>query len=280
MKRCFWLAFVLCMVLSAPAFLAAGDIYPGGPYGTKITSLPYTISAPGAYYLAGNLTYSSDAGDAITINSDDVTLDLMGFTLSYNGTAVGRSAIFMDGRTNVEVRNGTLSGWRCGIYEANSIGSLHRIINIRTQGLEFGISLFGNGHSIQGCSSLGGTDGLVIVGTGIIKGCIVKQPSTSIGIGVDNGIITGNMVDTVSDAEGVTANQGALIMGNELINCSPEGISCHEAAVIGNTVSTSSADQTGIRIEALPALLDQNTVTGTGVHYSIPSGVQTRNNAG
>ena len=64
---------LLSLLLSSAAALADGDIYAGGPAGTRITSLPYTISASGAYYLASNLSYGS--GDGITIANDHVTLE-------------------------------------------------------------------------------------------------------------------------------------------------------------------------------------------------------------
>ncbi len=65
--------------------LADGELYVVAgvvpPVGTKITSVPYTISTPGFYFLAGNLTYSGSS-NAITISVDDVTLDLMGCILT------------------------------------------------------------------------------------------------------------------------------------------------------------------------------------------------------
>src|SRR5215831_14797408 len=47
---------------------------------TPIASAPFTISAPGSYYLTTNVSVS--AGDAITIATNNVTLDLRGFTIS------------------------------------------------------------------------------------------------------------------------------------------------------------------------------------------------------
>ena len=46
---------------------------------TPISSLPYTISEPGSYYLTGNL---SSTTNGIVIESNFVTVDLMGFSLT------------------------------------------------------------------------------------------------------------------------------------------------------------------------------------------------------
>src|SRR5262245_8811913 len=47
---------------------------------TPISSAPFIITQPGSYYLTTNVTVSS--GDAITINANNVSLDLNGFTIS------------------------------------------------------------------------------------------------------------------------------------------------------------------------------------------------------
>ena len=49
---------------------------------TPISSLPYTIKVPGSYYLTGNLASTTNG---IFIDASQVTLDLMGFTLSGDG---------------------------------------------------------------------------------------------------------------------------------------------------------------------------------------------------
>jgi hypothetical protein len=70
------------LLSSSPAW--AEDFYViagGGAVGTKITSVPYIITQPGFYYLGGNLSYNA-TGNAITVNANDVTIDLMGCTLS------------------------------------------------------------------------------------------------------------------------------------------------------------------------------------------------------
>ena len=64
MKRTLWLLACLGALLLSAAPVPADDgfyvIAAGQPsVGTKITSLPYTISTPGYYYLTGNLSMAA-----------------------------------------------------------------------------------------------------------------------------------------------------------------------------------------------------------------------------
>ena len=84
----------------APTMKTLNQIEPRTP----ISSLPLTITTPGSYYFTTNLT-SAGATDGITIATNNVTIDLMGFELS--GGFVGLNAIDALGvRTNIIVRNG------------------------------------------------------------------------------------------------------------------------------------------------------------------------------
>lgn len=81
---------------------------------TPIGSLPFAISTPGSYYVTSNLI-SSLGG--ISISSDDVVIDLNGFTLTGAGSLTGIAV--PAARRNILVRNGTLRNWGSGI-EANA----------------------------------------------------------------------------------------------------------------------------------------------------------------
>jgi hypothetical protein len=283
MKRKLLPVIVLGMVLlSAATTLAGGDIYVGGPWGTKITSLPYTITAPGAYYLGGNL--SSASGNGITITSDHVTLDLMGFNLKGPGNGTG---IFMEGRTNVEIRNGTISNWQTGIWESSGAAICHRILNVRLSSCNYGMTVYGNGHLIKGCVALGnpGVRGLWIGGVGTISGCLARNFNyEGMGLG-SGGIMRGNVVDgnAAATSKGLVLNAGqGLMIGNEVTNCA-YGLFIHSAtSAINNTVTTPSINVVAA-IEGANdpfTVLDQNTVTGGGTHTRNIDGAQTRNNAG
>ncbi|MCH9651290.1 MAG: right-handed parallel beta-helix repeat-containing protein [Deltaproteobacteria bacterium] len=82
--------------------------------GTIITNLPITISESGFYYLIHNLTNTTVNADGITIDVDEVTLDLMGYTL-YGGVVSGINSddgIFVSGdHDNITIRNGSVVGW-------------------------------------------------------------------------------------------------------------------------------------------------------------------------
>jgi hypothetical protein len=82
---------------------------------TTITSVPYTISAPGRYIFANNLTYSAAGGVAITVNAHYVSIDLNGHYLycpTSNNGAVGISA---SNKANLQVRNGAIVGFARGV---------------------------------------------------------------------------------------------------------------------------------------------------------------------
>lgn len=79
---------------------------------TAITSLPYTISAPGTYCLTGDLTTSISSGTAITIAANSVTLDLNGHKLAGNaGGATAAYGVYGEHRRYVVIKNGVIRGF-------------------------------------------------------------------------------------------------------------------------------------------------------------------------
>ena len=82
-----------------------------------IASLPFTISTPGVYRLASDLSFAAATGAAITIDADDVLVDLAGFTLSGSaGAAATAVAIQSEAHSNLTIRNGAITGFYRGVY--------------------------------------------------------------------------------------------------------------------------------------------------------------------
>jgi len=277
MKRKLWLlALVAVVLLSAAPVLADGDFYVvavGGGVGTKITSLPCTINNPGFYYLTGNLSYSgSDIG--ITVSSDQVTIDLMGFCLNGPGINSDTTAINIPGFKNVEVRNGSLNGWGLGLGDYSE-SCCNRAFNLRAKNCDVAIDFLGSkGSLVKGCSADGGHTGIRI-GRGVATGNAVTNCSSN-GIG-GSGVFSGNTVNNCKMGIGASGT----ISGNSVTNCSTWGIYCDGASsIVGNTVvNPTSGTPTGINIGTTdPVLVTQNTVGGPGTHFTPGGGTITVTN--
>lgn len=76
-----------------------------------ISALPFTVSAGGHYYVTRNL---ATTGDGITVNADDVVIDLGGFALSGDGGS-GDIGISVTGRDRVTIRHGTIRSFSGGV---------------------------------------------------------------------------------------------------------------------------------------------------------------------
>ena len=127
----------------------------------EINSLPCNITSPGHYCLTINLKYNDATGDAISIRSHGVIVDLMGYTLSNLSDAgpatAGTKAFGVRGYSvrNVTIRNGSIVGFGTGVGILDDTPEVLlspyaliedlRIINCR----KTGISTSGNGHMIR-----------------------------------------------------------------------------------------------------------------------------------
>ena len=207
-KKLLLLAIVGAVLLSAGPVLADGDFYViagGGAVGTKITSLPYTINNSGFYFLSGDLT---TAGNGITVAVDNVTIDFMGFSLAHTG-ARGGTGIYMNGRTNVEIRNGTVRGFSDGIYEGTGYG--HRVINVRGTNNDMSIVFNGNSHLVKDCTCSNNAISGIFVNSGAITGSVACN-NGSYGIRLNGpGSVIGNIVNN-NTIDGFNLGTGNIVV--------------------------------------------------------------------
>jgi len=124
---------------------------------TPIMDVPCTITQPGAYYLTTNLVTTSSG---ITISANDVTVDLMGFSITGDRGIVD-NGIFVDGKTNapcrnIVVRNGTIKNFGYGLWIVNAQNSLFEYLMI-SDSVRTGVLLDGgqggdcSGNRITNC---------------------------------------------------------------------------------------------------------------------------------
>jgi hypothetical protein len=84
-----------------------------------ISTLPFTITQPGSYYLTGNFT-TVGSENGITVSNSYVTIDLNGFTIRGSGTGNG-VGISAQGVTFLTVKNGTITDF--GYQGINTSGA-------------------------------------------------------------------------------------------------------------------------------------------------------------
>ena len=261
----------------------AGDLEPSAPPaagGTMKTldevepripihadDLPMTITESGSYYFTESIEYAA-GNTPITIEANDVTVDLMGYTLK--GPDSGYSyGIKLSECSNVEVRNGTVRDFYRGIT-TYSTGSDHRIINIRAvSNTVYGIYLATAGCMVKDCTASG--NGNIGIYTGI--GCTVKSNTAydngNSGIYVDDGCTVQNNTAYGNDNYGIHTGSGCTVKSNTAYDNTSLGISTGS----GCTVNSNTAyDNTGFGIYTSSGCTVQNNTAYANDNYGIHTG--------
>ena len=222
MKRNFWVLVLLMAALGlAPPAWADDSFYviAGGGVGTPITSAPYNITQPGFYYLKGNLNYSG-SNYAIQVNTGDVTLDLMGFSLTGPSAASG-VGIFINYCQNVEVRNGHVKQFNKGLSDAipdqfHTAGLNHRIANLKVSGCGTGISCCAFGTVITNCQAAFNSTGIRCDISAFIidKNTAFQNTTSGFDIGGTGGVVTNNAAYLNGTGFKFAASTGLLVDRN------------------------------------------------------------------
>jgi hypothetical protein len=145
---------------------------------TPITALPMVITVQDVYCLTGDINFAAAAGNAIDVQTNNVVVDLNGFTLGglagSGTTAVGIQAL---DRLNVTIKNGRVRGFLKGIFlETSGLSQGHVIDGVRADQNTFvGIQVDGTGNVVRdsqvartgGSSTMGANaDAIGILATG------------------------------------------------------------------------------------------------------------------
>jgi hypothetical protein len=232
------LALGLTISLSSATLFAQGTLTPpGGPAPTMrtltqieprtpISSAPVTLNASGSYYLTTNLTVSG--GDAITIVTNGVTLDLNGFTItSTDPGATGFGIRLHSGSHDLAILNGHVQGGvtnNAGIYSGPGFGhgvgfDSPPLVNVRVVGV-----------SVSGCRyngiALGSDDATVVEGCTVRTvgsvGIVASTIKNSVALGCGSSGIYGRQV---SDSRGESLYSGSGLFAETAQNCYGSSVS-------------------------------------------------------
>lgn len=152
----------------------------------------FIITQPGSYYLTDSVAASVNG---ITVNTNDVTVDLMGFTLSGDGGG-GDLGINVNQHNRVTVRHGTIRNLGYGVYiTAPATNTL--VEDVLVQGcVNGGFNLHGNDGTVRNCRSSGNAVGFNLVNgvRNVIEDCqAVDNIQTGFLIGGTNNLIIRNL---------------------------------------------------------------------------------------
>lgn len=269
---------LLGSLLFAASLLAQGSLTPpGAPAATMktldqvesripISSLPFSISTPGSYYLTANLSVSS--GNGINIIADQVTLDLNGYAIASTASpAAGTAIVIQSVRRNITIKNGSIRGTTtvsAGVFatggfldgiqgssgtSANLLVSRVQVHGLGADGISFSTSAVGT-SVVEYCNVSVCAGGGIFAG--LVRGCTVDLVG---GSGID--------ADSVFESYGETVGSGNFpgVQGTSLIDrC--RGVAVGGSGIIGLVVSNSRGSSTsGIGINATTATNCEGTST-------------------
>jgi parallel beta-helix repeat protein len=286
---CFQLAALIALPFAS---MAQGSLTPPGPPaptmktlnqidpGTPISAIPFNITIPGSYYLTTNLTGTS----GIEIQTNNVTLDLRGFTLSGNGSSFG--VLADSNTTNIVVRNGILTRWFEGLYAAFSEDCRFEHLNFSRNGYgllagntviasdlsaernsQDGLD-FGSGSIITHCVSRYNSGyGINADTEATVTGCIGSYNGSD-GILIDRGLVRECLAEANTN-NGINAFINCLVVNNKCLNNKAAGITSGSG---GNRIDGNDVTGNGFGIllsGATGNLITRDSASGNTTNYSI-----------
>jgi len=205
-----------------------------------ITTLPAVIKYQGIYCFTGNLTTNMNIGNAIEIQTNNVTIDLNGWKLGGLAAGAGTQTygIYADQRKNITIRNGTIRGFYYGILLNDltpyTTSQGHLIEDVRADKNTYtGINVRGRGNIVrrnQVVDTGGSTvstiaNGIHLLGPGAralnndISGAAATGTGYSAGIRITNGdgaVVEGNRIDDMSSFS--TSSYGLIVyLSNDVL---------------------------------------------------------------
>lgn len=255
---------------------------------TPISSAPFKITNSGSYYLTMNLTVVT--GDAITINTHAVTLDLNGFTISSTAaSATGTGILLAGSNAAIAILNGHIKGsvtnngavysgggFENGIFYSGSVPSNVRVAGVSVSGCRgYGIYLFqDNSTAVESCT-------VQTVGSyGIMAASVSHSRAYQCAIGIYanhasdcSGFSTsgtgGGLTATVaaSNCRGYCAGNGWGLNANIAIGCSGESAGSGDGLTATTANTCTGRSNSGIGLHAIRVAIgcDGSSKSGIGL---------------
>lgn len=153
-----------------------------------ITTLPAVITTPGTWCLASDLSTAIASGNAITVSTNNVTINCNDFRVGGLAAGLGTQAVGInaDGRTNTTVRNCNIRGFWYGM-SLEGVGALAE--NNRMDGNTWvSLGIGGDGSTARGNRILNTGGSTVVIGNLVKAVGIYSDGNVEIYDNVVNGV--------------------------------------------------------------------------------------------
>ncbi len=290
----------------APTMKTLDQVEPRTPIGQA--DVPMTITNSGSYLLTSNLILPG--ATAITINADDVTLDLNGFTIN----AAFSGIIIASGRERGHIRNGT-------IRDAGDVGingpqaNNFKLSNLRIFDCFNSVMLGDDAHLtdcvidtsnegavglernalVRNCAfyrcGVAGEKALYVSAGSQVRDCTFIGANAQAILATDNCVIAGNLCRSNAFAQIHVTGSGNRIIDNQVLDGSGDGLRITGTSneISGNIVrgnadnyDLAQGNQINILLSELPEIIEwpaSVTLAGTLVGSASEDGIRvTANN--
>ncbi|MFL6540679.1 MAG: right-handed parallel beta-helix repeat-containing protein [Chthoniobacterales bacterium] len=250
----------------------------------------FIISQPGSYYLTGNIT-GAEGKHGISVEADDVTLDLNGFALISGGSGTVRGVNVPSAKINFCVRNGTVRGWSDGGVRGEAATGTAEKLRVADNLGGIGLAM-GNGSSMRDSEASNNATGFYAPDRTSISNCISTVNSGAgilctnyvtvldctvsrnggVGIQLDGSSTVTRCTVTRNDLGGIAESGG----GSTISECTAGSNPGNGIAVgTGSTVQNCTARlNTGSGITAMTAcylIANKCDGNGTGISVTAPA---------
>jgi hypothetical protein len=213
----------------------------------------YKITQPGSYYFTGNITGVA-AKNGIGVETSNVTIDMMGFTLRGVAGSLGGISTTTTMFDNLSVRNGNITGWG-------------------QDGLDLSNGGAGRGGMVERVHASGnGNLGIRANGSSVVSDCTASGNGGD-GIAVFYGCLVTGCAASFNTGDGIQADSFCRIVGNA---CDFNGALTGDSAgihVVGihNRVEDNQCAQAdrGIDIDGADNYIVRNLCSGNTVNWAI-----------